>query len=82
MHSFGSFCNGLFVYGRYNPGGFIMMGIGVILIVALIYLVIRKGSSNNDGVKDTPLDLLQKRFVSGEIDESEYLKRKGVLEDK
>ncbi|MCJ8164219.1 SHOCT domain-containing protein [Pontibacter sp. E15-1] len=29
--------------------------------------------------KDTPLEILQKRFASGEITEEEYLKRREIL---
>lgn len=30
---------------------------------------------------DTPLDLLKKRFAAGEIDTSEYLEKKALLEN-
>ncbi len=32
--------------------------------------------------KDTPLDLLKKRFASGEIDNNEFLEKKKLLEKK
>ncbi len=31
--------------------------------------------------KDSPLDILQKRFASGEINKEEYQERKKILED-
>ena len=30
--------------------------------------------------RDSPLDILKKRFVSGEIDSTEYLEKKNLLE--
>ena len=30
--------------------------------------------------KDTPLEILKKRFASGEIDENEYQEKKNILE--
>lgn len=79
FNSFGRFCNGFSEFGRAGTGGYIMMGIGLILIVVLIYFVYKKGSLNNKTKTETPLDLLKNRFVSGEIDEEEYLKKKDVL---
>ncbi len=82
FNSFGRFCSGFSDFGRTNTGGYIMMGIGVILFVVLIYFIFKKGSLTNDTKTDSALDMLKKRYVSGEIDEDEYLKKKGVLESK
>ena len=31
--------------------------------------------------KDSPLDILKKRFASGEITKEEYLEKKGIIDD-
>ena len=75
--SFGHLCDGFFQYGRFNYGGVIMMILGVLLIAAIIYFI-WKGTSR-DGRNESPLDLLKKRFVNGEISEEEYRAKKETL---
>ena len=61
-------------------GGGIMMLIGLLLLAAIIYLLFRrKDSSGGNGREDSPLELLQKRYVNGEISKEEYEEKKRVL---
>lgn len=83
MHNFSGRFNDCFSgFGGSSIGGYIMMGIGVILIIVLIYFVLKKGVLTNNTNMESPLDLLKKRFVDGDIDEKEYLNKKSVLESK
>ncbi|MGL1893041.1 MAG: hypothetical protein OCD02_15510 [Spirochaetaceae bacterium] len=79
---FGRFCNGFSWFGRTPVGGYIMMGIGLILVIVLIYFIFKNRSISNNSEVDSPLNLLKKRFVNGDIDEAEYLKKKDILEGK
>lgn len=70
-------------YGYNMMGGwFGMMIIPTILIAMVVYVIYNQLQNSN--VKDTrvgdnPLDILNKRFASGEIDEEEYYNKKNVL---
>ena len=76
-HHFGY---GFSIFGGYPFGGYIMMGIGLILIIALIYVLFRKkGQSFGNGKVESPLELLQKRYVNGEISREEYQEKKETL---
>lgn len=79
--SFGQLCNNFSSFGRHNGGGMIMMGIGIIVILVIAYFIFKKGTFSGAGIGSTerPLDILQKRFVNGEIDEAEYLSKKEAL---
>lgn len=72
--TFGPYCNGFLGYGRFNLGGMIMMILGIILAAGVIYFI-WKGSSKTE----SPLDVLRKRFVNGEINEEEYRAKKETL---
>ncbi len=73
---FGHFCNGFMNYGRFNFGGIAMMIIGVILIAAVIFFALKAYGNKNS---DSPLNILEKRFVNGEINEEEYKQKKSTL---
>jgi len=85
-NGFGQFCNGLFSFGRFPFGGAITMIIGVVLLAVLLYLIFRKNGGisrfSNESESDSPLDVLQKRYVNGEIDKEEYLEKKDILKSK
>ena len=49
-----------------------------VLIIALIFWWLIRSSSKNG---ETPLDLLKKRYASGEIDRETYLKMKEDIRD-
>jgi len=75
--AFGRFCNGFWDYGRFHYGGIAMMILGLLLIGAVVYFIWKgKGTVSSE---ESPLDLLQKRFVNGEISEDEYLMKRDIL---
>lgn len=69
--------------GHFFGGGF--MWIFWILLIAGIFFLIQnmmKGNSDNSSSdKETPLDILKKRYARGEIEEEEYERRRKELED-
>lgn len=70
-----------FLYGcGYGGGGFIMMLIPLLLIGLIVYAVF-KLSGNNGGFRniDNSLELLNEKFVNGEISEDEYKKKKALI---
>lgn len=68
--------------GHFFGGGF--MWILWIVIAAGIFLLIQnmmKGNSDNSSSgKETPLEILKKRYARGEIEEEEYERRRKELE--
>lgn len=70
-----------FLYGcRFGGGGFIMMLIPILLIGLVLYAVY-KSSGNNSSFRniDSTLDILNERFINGEIGEDEYKKKKALI---
>jgi len=68
--------------GHFFGGGF--MWIFWILIIAGIFFVFQnmaKGSSGGSPDKETPMDILKKRYARGEIDEEEFERRRNELEN-
>ena len=52
------------------------------LLVTLIWFLIRKGSSTmRNSAGETPLEILQKRYARGDIDEEEYRRMKEEIKD-
>ena len=60
-------------------GGF--MWLFWILIIFVIVLLIRaaRGNSSSNEQRETPLEILEKRYARGEIDEEEIRRRKKEL---
>jgi putative membrane protein len=58
-------------------------GFGMLIFWAIIVFLIFSIFSNKDSKieKDTPLDILKKKFARGEITEEEYKSRKKILEE-
>ena len=68
--------------GMFFGGGFMWL-IWILIIVAIFVALkaaIGTGSSLS-GQQESPLEILQKRFARGEIDEEEFHRRKKELED-
>lgn len=68
--------------GHFFGGGF--MWIFWILLIAGVFFLIQsmtKGNSDNSlSDKESPLEILKKRYARGEIDEEEYERRRKELE--
>ena len=76
----GRFCSGLLAFGKHPyGGGLIMMGLGLILLLVAAYFLFKKGGSLTGETKESPLDLLKKRYVNGEISREEYQEKKDIL---
>lgn len=57
---------------------FLVWNIAVIVLVALIFWWLLRGSQKP---AETPLELLQKRYVTGDVDRETYLQMKKDLTD-
>lgn len=75
--AWGCFGNGFFGYGFMGP----LMMLGFILITALVVYLIFKSSKKHhtQNASSDALNLLQLRYVKGEITEEEYLQKKNLL---
>ena len=64
-------------------GGGWMMFVWWFLIIALVIVAVRavmtSGQSSQSQPKETPLEILKRRYANGEIDEEEFQKRKKEL---
>ena len=70
----------------WGPGMMIFMSIFwiavlVLIIVAIIYMVRRLpgGGGEREAFRETPLDILKKRYARGEIDRNEFEEKKKSL---
>lgn len=65
-------------------GGGWMMFIWWFLIIALVIFAIRavmnSGQSSQSQGKETPMEILKRRYANGEIDEEEFRRRKQELQ--
>jgi putative membrane protein len=63
-------------------GGVLMWFLFLILVAIVIYLVLQSTRSRTgDGApRETPMEILKKRFARGEITKEEYEERKRILE--
>ncbi len=60
-----------------------MMFIGWIAIAVIFYyLFAKKGEAPNRTYSKSPREILDERFVSGEIDEQTYQRMRSVLEER
>ena len=67
--------------GHFFAGGF--MWVFWVLIIIGIFFVFQSKSKTNSGSssdKETPMDILKKRYARGEIDEDEFNRRRKDLE--
>lgn len=63
-------------------GGWIMFFwwfIIIVLVVFVIRAVINSGQNKQRMDKETPIEILKRRYANGEIDEEEFQKRKKEL---
>lgn len=71
-----------FLYGcGFGGGGFAMMLIPLLLIGLVIYAVYKISANNNSGLRNnsSSLEILNERFVNGEINEDEYKRKKALI---
>lgn len=69
----------MFYYGNFWGMNFIWWFVWFILIFWIFAIPYNIPGQRTK--KDSPLDILQKRFASGEITNDEYQERKKILED-
>jgi len=72
-------CDGPFGYGPNSYGGIVMMILGLVAIIAIIWFVYKGGSFLNQSNKESALEVLQKRYVNGEISREEFEEKKSIL---
>lgn len=68
--------------GHFFGGGFMwLFWISIIVGIFFIFQAMAKGSSENAlPDKESPLEILKKRYARGEIEEEEYERRRKELE--
>ncbi|CZR07232.1 SHOCT domain-containing protein [Trichococcus ilyis] len=71
-------------YGMMGSWGIFMMIVLVILIVIIVYAVMKlvQGGNNNSTTsnsRDEALEILNQRYVKGEISDEEYQQKKKIL---
>lgn len=75
----GRFCDSFFPFSRYSFGGIIMFILGLLLIASIVYFIINRRNSGISKMTENPLEILQKRYIIGEINQEEYLEKKDIL---
>jgi putative membrane protein len=61
-------------------GGGFMWIFWILIIFAIVMLIRAAGSNSNSGEhRETPLEILEKRYARGEIDDEEFAHRKQEL---
>ncbi|MDG6773876.1 SHOCT domain-containing protein [Thiomicrorhabdus sp. ZW0627] len=64
----------------YWAGGMGMWIFWIVLLIVIFVLIRMLSSSNQNVSSETPLEILQKRYAKGEIDQETYEKMKNTLE--
>lgn len=74
-------CAGFTGGGMWSGMGIGMIFMGTVYILALVFLAvfIFKGTKKKQSNNSFALEILNKRFATGEISEEEYIKRKEIL---
>ena len=64
-------------------GGFMWIFLIVLIIFILWGIKAFNGnvSNNDNSIKDSPLEILKKRYARGEIDEQEFIRKRKELEN-
>ena len=83
------FCGGYPGYfSSYGGGGgmFLMMGFGLLIFIALVFLAFKLMKVNSSSAfslsGNLALNILNERYAKGEINEEEYTKKKIILAKK
>lgn len=61
-------------------GGGFMWILWLLLLAGVVFLFMGMTRSDNKADKETPLEILKKRYARGEIDEEEYERRRNDLD--
>jgi len=61
-------------------GGFLMWLFWILVIGVVVYLLVNFSKRQGPETKETPLDILKKRYARGEISQEEYTQMKHDLE--
>lgn len=71
-------------YGGYGMGMGWWWIIGLIIVIAVVWMVVKGMNKNNQSTNQrtgkTALDILKERYASGEIDKEEFEERKRNLQ--
>jgi putative membrane protein len=67
----------------FGYAGGLMWIVLLVLIAVVVYLILKssKSSMPQDNYKETPLEILKKRYANGEISRDEFEKMKRDIED-
>ena len=60
-------------------GGFMWIFWLFIILVIILLIKVSSGKSSSNEQRETPLEILEKRYARGEIDEEEFQRRKKEL---
>ena len=65
----------------YNPWGIVLSALAIAAVVVLVVVLVKalKKKNNGGGGNDDVLEILKTKYVSGEITEEEYMKKKKIL---
>ena len=68
--------------GHLFYGGGFMWIFWILIIVGIFFLIqnMAKGNSDDSRGKETPMEILKKRYARGEVDEEEFERRRKELE--
>ncbi|PAU95086.1 electron transporter RnfE [Aliifodinibius salipaludis] len=65
---------------NFSGGGWMMFfWLFIIIVLVLFVMQALKNSGQNNQNKETPMEILKRRYANGEIDEEEFNKRKKEL---
>ena len=71
----------MYADGWMGFGGGLMWFFWIFVIVAIVMLLRTGPDKRSSNDRETPLEILQKRYARGEIDEEEFRRRKAELEN-
>ncbi|MBB6479635.1 hypothetical protein [Spirochaeta isovalerica] len=60
-------------------GYYLMIGLAVILTALIVYFLVRNRHSLRAVEKDTPMEVLQKRLINGEITVEQFVEMRQIL---
>jgi putative membrane protein len=72
--------DGWWGYHSFGLGGILMWLVPIILIGLLVYFIFQKhGAFKGDSTRETPMDIIKKRYARGEITKEEFERMKEEL---